>query len=77
MKKLISLFLVLVIGLVVSACTTAQKVGALETSYKYAKKGVQTFVSDETREKYNTKDLDKVVTGGYSIIKDVSSPNKE
>lgn len=72
MKKLISLFLIMVIGLVVSGCTTAEKVGALEASYGIGKIGVKTFVSDEKREKYHTKELDKVVTGTYSIIKGIS-----
>lgn len=69
MKKLINLFLVLVVGLMLSACAS------LETSYAVTKKGVQTFVSDEKREKYHTKDLDKIVTGTYSIIRGIS--NKE
>ena len=70
MKKLINLFLVLVVGLMLSACAS------LETSYAVTKKGVQTFVSDKKRDKFHTKDLDKIVTGAYSIIKDRKSKSK-
>lgn len=70
MKKLISLVLVFMIGVVVSGCTTEQRVTALETTYQVGKVGVQAFVSEEKRDKYNTKVLDTFATDSYFILKD-------
>ena len=77
MKK----FLVLVVGLLamcmfagcesLSNLSVEQKQKIVETGYKVGKKGVQTFVSEENRDKYHTKQFDKAVTTGYGIYKDV------
>lgn len=67
MKKLINLVLVLVVGLIVGGCA------ALETGYTGTKKVVKAVVSDEKREKYQTKNLDKVITGVYGIVKKTKS----
>lgn len=76
MKKLINLFMCLAMCLVATGCTVAEKTSVLESGYKLTKKGVQTFVSDKKREKFHTKDLDKIVSGTYSIIKDAKSKNE-
>jgi len=48
-----------------------------ESIYKTGKKAVQVLVPDETREKYHTKELDKAVTTGYDIYKDVKNKEKK
>ncbi len=71
MKKLINLVLVLIVTSMLSACA------ALETGYTVTKKGVQTFVSDKKRDKFHTKDLDKIVTGVYGIVKKSKTKKNE
>ena len=76
MEKLIKLCIVVAIGIMVGGCTVAEKVEALETGYSLTKEGIQTFVSEDTKEKYHAKDLDKVITGTYSIIKKIRQNQK-
>lgn len=77
MKKMIGLFLATMFLLAITGCTNAEKAVALETSYAITKKGVQTFVSDEKREKLHTKALDEVIGTAYGNIKKVKLKDKE
>lgn len=83
MKRLLILFAgLLVIGLFagcesIKNLTPEQKQKIVETGYKVGKKGVQTFVSEEKRDKYHTKEFDKAVTTGYDIYKDVKNKEKK
>lgn len=84
MKKM---FLVLVAGLLamcmfagcesLSNLTIEQKQKIVETGYGVGKKAVQTFVSDEDRDKFHTKQLDEAVTSGYGIYKDVKKSKEK
>ena len=82
MKKIVMLCIgLLAVGLfagcVLKDLSSEQKQKIVETGYSVGKKGVQTFVSEETRDKLHTKDLDKAVTTGYDIYKDVKNSEKK
>lgn len=78
--------LVIVAAFMMMACTgcgeKAKQVAGFvddhkEAIYNTGKKVVQTLVPEETREKLHTKDIDKAVTTGYGIYKDVKNSEKK